>query len=81
MIYQTLKTLHFLSGKNLFCNKYQKNYISNRKTTFHSVDLKDKGLFGKEAVIANRFLQKLYQAEQSKQPFLFSVLDHLQNQH
>ena len=39
----------------LLCNKYPKNYISNRKTTFHSVDLKNNGLFGKEDVIANRF--------------------------
>ena len=51
----------------------KKKFIPNGKTTFHSVDVKNNGLFGKEDVIANRFLQKLYQAEQSKQPFFFSL--------
>ena len=51
--------------------KKKKNYTSNRKTTFHSVDLKDNGLFWQRGCDCKSILQKLYQVEQSKQPFLF----------
>ena len=83
MIYQTWKTLQFFDGEILFCNKYKKkNYTSNRKTTFHSVDLKDNGLFWQRGCDCKSIFAKVVSSRAIKTTFSFlSVLDHLQNQH